>query len=108
MEQAMEGLATGLGNAVGSLAESGILFVLFAAIWIGFGAALIWSQGSLDEAWRWASSLPLLAQAVVWLLLLPVMAGLWVWETTWPLVVRLMLIGGLAGWTLLVFPKPWR
>jgi len=27
---------------------------------------------------------------------------LWVWDTTWPLVGRLVLIAGIAGWNLLV------
>jgi len=50
--------------------------------------------------------LPLIVQAVAWLLFLPVMVGLWVWETTWPLIVRLLVVLGLAGWNLLVFlPK---
>ena len=108
MEQIIDTLATGLGNAVGSLASSGLLFVLFAVIWLAFAAAVVWSQGSLDETWQRVRDLPLLVQAAAWLLLLPVMAGLWVWETTWPLVVRLLLVTGLAGWTLLIFPKPWK
>jgi hypothetical protein len=33
------------------------------------------------------------------------MIGLWVWDTTWPLVVRLV-VAGIAGWNLLIFlPK---
>jgi hypothetical protein len=40
-------------------------------------------------------------------LFLPVMAGLWVWETTWPLVLRVMIIVGLAGWNLLVLLPRW-
>jgi hypothetical protein len=31
------------------------------------------------------------------------MIGLWIWETSWPLVVRLVLVIGVAGWNLLVF-----
>jgi hypothetical protein len=34
------------------------------------------------------------------------MIGLWVWETSWPMLLRLALVAGLAGWTLLIFlPK---
>jgi hypothetical protein len=47
--------------------------------------------------------LPLILQAVVWLLFLPVMAGLWIWESTWPVAVRLLLVAGIAGWNLLIF-----
>jgi ABC-type amino acid transport system permease subunit len=64
---------------------------------------LVLSQGSLDDAWATIRGLPLIVQIVVWLLFLPVMAGLWIWETTWPLVVRVLLIVSLAGWNLLVF-----
>jgi hypothetical protein len=103
MNGIIESLASGLGNAVGWLAESGVLFLLFAVLWIGFAIALVWSQGSLDQAWQAIRSLPLVVQAVVWVLFLPVMAGLWIWETSWPLVLRLVLVVGLAGWNLLMF-----
>jgi hypothetical protein len=103
METIIETLVTGLGNGVGFVASSGILFLVFAIAWLAFGAALVWSQGSLDAAWQWTRSLPLLVQGVVWLLFLPVMMGLWVWETTWPLAVRLVVVLGIAGWNLLVF-----
>jgi hypothetical protein len=103
MDQIIGVFASGLGNGVGWLAEHGVLFGVFALIWIAFGAGLVWSQGSIDQAWQTIRGLPLVIQAVVWLLFLPVMIGLWVWETTWPLVVRLILIVGIAGWNLLVF-----
>jgi hypothetical protein len=106
MERVIETVASGLGNGVGWLAENGLLFAIFAIIWIAFGAALVWSQGSLDQAWRAIRDLPLIAQAVVWVLFLPVVGGLWIWESTWPLVVRLVLVLGIAGWNLLIFlPK---
>ena len=102
MERIIETLATGVGDAIGFLAETGTLFVVFAVIWLIFGAALVLSQGSLDSAWQWVRSLPLVLQGVIWLLFLPVMLGLWIWETTWPLVMRLVLVVGIAGWNLLV------
>jgi hypothetical protein len=103
MEQLIETVASGLGNTVGYLAEIGVLFAIFAILWIAFGAALILSQGSLDAAWQWVRELPLIVQGIVWLLFLPVMFGLWVWETTWPLILRLVVIVGIAGWNLIVF-----
>jgi hypothetical protein len=106
VEQVIESLGNGLGNGVAWLAENGVLFGIFAVIWVAFGAALIWSQGSLDQAWQAVRELPLIAQIVVWVLFLPVMIGLWVWESSWPLIVRLVLVVGLAGWNLLMFlPK---
>ncbi len=107
MEQLIESIASGAGNAVGWLAETGVLFVVFAVIWIGFAAALMWSQGSLDDAWQYVRGLPLVVQGIVWLLFLPVLLGLWIWETTWPFVLRLLLVVGIAGWNLLVFLPRW-
>jgi ABC-type amino acid transport system permease subunit len=106
MEQVIETLASGMGNSVAWLAENGVLFAIFAVIWIAFAAGLIFSQGSVDQAWQTIRSLPLIVQIVVWVLFLPVMIGLWVWETSWPLIVRLVLVVGVAGWNLLMFlPK---
>jgi hypothetical protein len=103
MGQLIDGLASGLGNSIGWLADHGVLFGIFAIVWIAFGVALVWSQGSLDQAWRAIGSLPLIVQVFGWILFLPVMAGLWVWETTWPFLVRIVLVLGIAGWNLLVF-----
>jgi hypothetical protein len=106
MEQIIEALASGLGNGVAWMAESGILFAIFAVTWIAFAAGLIFSQGSVDQAWQTIHGLPLIVQLIVWVLFLPPMVGLWVWETTWPLLLRLLLVAGIAGWNLLIFlPK---
>jgi hypothetical protein len=106
MEGIIDTLATGIGGSVGWLAEHGVLFIVFALIWIAIGAGLVLSQGSVDQVWETIRGLPLVIQAVVWLLFLPVMVGLWVWESTWPLLVRATLLVGIAGWNLLVFlPK---
>jgi ABC-type amino acid transport system permease subunit len=106
MERIIETLASGLGNSVAWMVENGVLFAIFAIIWVAFGAALIFSQGSIDQAWQTIRGLPLIVQIVVWVLFLPVMIGLWVWETSWPLIVRLVLVVGVAGWNLFMFlPK---
>ena len=83
--------------------QTTVLFAVFAVLWVGFVAAIVWSQGSLDQAWNAVRGLPLLMQAVVWVLFLPVMIGLWAWETTWPLVIRLVVVLGICGWNLLIF-----
>jgi len=106
MERVIETVAGGLGNGVGWLAESGVLFVAFAVLWVAFAVGLVASQGTVDQAWQAIRELPLLVQAVVWVLFLPVMAGLWIWESSWPLLLRLVLVVGIAGWNLLIFlPK---
>ena len=102
MDSLFDTLATGLGSFLGFVVPA-IAPFLFTGLWIAFGWALIASQGSLDAAWQWIRALPLLVQAVVWLLFLPVVAGLWLYETTWPLVVRIVLIVGLGGWNIWMF-----
>jgi hypothetical protein len=102
VEQLIETIASAAGNTVAWLAEHGVLFAIFAVLWVAFAVALVWSQGSLDQAWESIRELPLPLQLVVWVLFLPVMAGLWIWETSWPVVVRLVLVLGIAGWNLLV------
>lgn len=79
------------------------VFVLFLALWVVFAWALVSNQGGLHETWRWLQGLPLPVQLVVALLTLPLYAGLWVWESTWPLMVRLVLVAGLGGWNLWMF-----
>ena len=79
------------------------VFMIFGGLWLAFAAALIWTQGSLDQTWTWLRSLPLVVQGIVWLLLLPVTAGLWAWETTWPIAIRLLAVGGLAFVNLVLF-----
>lgn len=106
MDRIIETLATGTSGSIVWLAEHGVLFIVFALIWIAVGAGLVLSQGSVDQAWQTIRALPLIPQAIVWLLFLPVMIGLWIWESTWPLIVRAILVIGIAGWNLLIFlPK---
>ena len=106
VDSIIDSLAGDMGNGITFLAEHGILFGLFALLWLAFAIALVMSQGSVDSAWEWIRSQHVVLQAVVWLLFLPVVAGIWIWETTWPLVLRLVLVIGLAGWNLIIFlPK---
>ncbi len=82
------------------------VFVVFAVLWVAFAWALVAGQGGLDQAWSWIRELPLIFQLIVGVLFLPVVAGLWIWESTWPLVIRLVLVGGLAIFNLyLFFPR---
>ena len=106
MEQLISGFVNftvvPMANLIGWMASTGVLAVIFAVLWVALGAGIVLSQGTVDEAWRWIGSLPLALQLVAWLLFLPVMAGMWIWESAWPLVVRAILVLGLAGWNILV------
>ena len=104
METIVSALATALGDGIGWLADHFVLFAVFLVIWAAFAAALLMSQGSLDQAWQSIRGLPLVAQLVVWVLFLPVMVGFWIWEASgWPVAVRLVLVVGVAAWNLFMF-----
>lgn len=83
------------------------VWILFTALWVAFLAALVFSQGSVNDIWHRLRDLPPIIQGVAWLLFLPVTAGLAIWETAWPLVVRLVLIVGLA-WVNVYLFFPWK
>jgi hypothetical protein len=85
-----------------------VSFVVLAGLWFAFAVALVSSRSSLDATWRTVAALPLPLKGVVWLLTLPVMLGLALWEGArrtgkWPLVLRLLLVAGLAVATLNAF-----
>jgi ABC-type amino acid transport system permease subunit len=83
-----------------------MIWAVFAILWLGFAALLVFSRGSLDSIWQTFRALPLLVQLVGWLLFLPVTLGLWIWETQWPIALRLLLVTSLAVWNVTVFfPK---
>ena len=104
MDRFFEAFSSGIGNGIGWLAEHWVLFGVFLVLWVAFGAALVTSQGSLDQAWQTIRAFPLPLQIVVWVLFLPVMIGMWVWEASgWNVVVRLVLVVSLAAWNLFMF-----
>lgn len=80
-----------------------LVFTVFALLWLAFGAALLWSRGTLDSVWERIRDLPLVVQGAVWLLFLPLMAGLWIWQMDWSLWLRLVLVAGLACVNLFTF-----
>ena len=92
-----------LTGVVPFLVRTGLLFAGFAALWLGFLVALVLDSTVLDALLRSLESLPLLVQALAWLLFLPLTAALWTWGADWPLVVRLVLVAGIAGWNILTF-----
>lgn len=81
-------------------------FTVLTILWIAFAAALLLNRDLLDATWQSFRSWPLVVQIIVGLLILPVVLGLWIWETSWPLMLRLVLVLGLAWVTeYTFFPK---
>jgi hypothetical protein len=82
-------------------------FAVLTLLWLAFAAALLFNRDLLDTSWQTFRSWPLIIQLVVGLLVLPVAIGLWIWETSWPLLLRLILVAGLAWMTVYTF-FPWK
>jgi hypothetical protein len=85
------------------LASSGLLLLLFAAMWVALGVAIVRAPARVDAAWRRLRALPLLVQLLAWVLLLPILAGIAVWQLGWPRLARMAMVAGIAAWNLLVF-----
>ncbi len=58
----VDGVIVPVTGVIPVLLTSGILFLVFAALWLAFGAGMILNQGGLDNAWEWIGSLPLIVQ----------------------------------------------
>jgi hypothetical protein len=99
----VNGIIVPVTSIIPRLVSSGALFAVFAVLWLAIGVAALADPAGLDATWRAIGEWPLPFQAIGWLLFLPVMAGLWIWATDWPLVARIVLVAGVAGWNLLVF-----
>jgi hypothetical protein len=83
-----------------------VAFAVLTLLWLGFAAALVFNRSMLDTTWQAFRSWPIVIQLVVGLLILPVVLGLWIWETSWPFLLRLLLVAGLAWVTVYTFfPK---
>ncbi len=78
-------------------------FAVLSLLWLGFAAALLFNHEMLDTTWQAFRSWPFILQFVVGLLVLPVVLGLWIWQTSWPLLLRLVLVLGLAWVTVYTF-----
>ncbi len=103
----VNGIVVPVTSAIPFLVSSGILLAVFAALWAAFGLALVRDRAALDRAWQDVRRRPRIVQGLLWLLFLPVVAGLWTWRRGWPVVTRLVIIAGVAGWNLLIFvPRP--
>jgi hypothetical protein len=90
-------------SAIPFVVSSGIAFLVFAVLWTRFSVALVRDGSQLDSDWRWVRSRSLPVQGIVWLLFMPVLLGLWVWRSKWSVAARLVVVAGLAFWSLLIF-----
>jgi hypothetical protein len=83
----------------------GLIWLVFmVGMWTAFFAALATDQLHVVQAW--VRDLPLLAELGLWLLAFPWLLGTAVWESSWPLLLRALLVAVFAiGWTLISLPR---
>lgn len=80
-----------------------VAFTILTLLWLGFAAAVLLNRDMLDTTWQAFRNWPLILQLVVGILVLPIVLGLWIWQTSWPLLLRLILVLGLAWVTVYTF-----
>jgi hypothetical protein len=78
-------------------------FTILALLWLAFLTALAFNRALLDSAWQMFRGWPLVVQLLAGLLTLPVVIGLWIWQTSWPVLLRLVIVLGLAWATVYMF-----
>lgn len=83
------------------------VFLAAVAIWAAFGAALLFSRGTLDAAYASFRGAPLPLQAAEVVLLLPWVLALAAWHAGWALWVKILVVAGLA-WTSIYVLLPWK
>lgn len=103
IDAAVKGVVIPVTSVIPVLIRTGALFVLFLVLWAAFLVALVADPARLADAWQVLTGLPFPLQGVLWLLFLPLTAGLWAWSTDWAVVVRVVVVLGLAGWNVLIF-----
>ncbi len=81
-------------------------FIAVLLLWLAFGWTLMLGRQALDGAWRSFQHQSRVVQGIEVVLLLPWVVALAVWESKWTLVLRVILVVGLACSTLFAFfPK---
>ena len=82
-----------------------VLLTAVALLWVGFALAAWREPAMLAEAWDWVGALPVAGEFLAWTVGLPWMVALALWQGSWPDLVRVGVVAGLALaslWT--VFP----
>ena len=81
-------------------------FAIMVGGWVAFALALLVSQHTLDDVWVSVRELPLVIEALVWLLAFPFLVGLAIWEASWDEGARLTAITVLAvAYTYMFVPR---
>jgi len=77
---------------VATQAPGSVFLALMAGIWGAFVALLAASPATLADAYDWLRGLPLVWEALMWLLTLPWTVAYFVYETGWEHWVRVVIV----------------
>ena len=80
------------GAAVPIQAPGSAFLALMAGLWGAFVALLATSPSTLDDAYDWLRELPIVWEALMWLLTLPWTLAYLVYETGWEHWVRVAVV----------------
>jgi hypothetical protein len=79
-------------KAVPSLVPGSTFFGAMAGLWGSFVTLLAVSPGTLDDAYDWLRGLPLVWEALMWIVTLPWAVAYLVYETDWTHWLRVVLV----------------
>jgi hypothetical protein len=77
-------------------APGSAFLALMAGIWGAFVALLAASPATLDDAYDWLRELPLVWEALMWLLTLPWTVAYLVYETGWEHWLRVVIVAAIV------------
>jgi hypothetical protein len=79
-------------------------FLWMVVMWGAFFVLL--AADRLDGLWSAVRELPLLIEVVAWMAFFPWMLGTAVWTSSWPALLRVVLVVCFAaGWTIVSIPR---
>lgn len=82
-----------------------LVFGLSTAATAAFAYYLFTDPARLTDLWQWSRALPLVIQAVIWLLFLPWMIALWIWTSPLAFAIRIVLVVAMLVFTeFLMYP----
>ena len=82
--------------AVPMQAPGSAFLALMAGLWGAFVALLATSPSTLDDAYDWLRELPIVWEALMWLLTLPWTVAYLVYETGWEHWVRVAVVASIV------------
>ena len=86
---------------------AGIVYFSAVGVWAAFLVTMAVAPDTLDSIWQWFSQQDPMLRVAGWLVALPWTAALAAWESSWPVLIRFVIVVALAFGTVLAYaPRP--